>query len=62
MMKLFQPFRREAHAIAMVNDADDFVVYFPNKATEKDKALIMSTVLFLDYKYFEEKKGIQRCL
>jgi len=46
----------------MVSDANNFTIYFPNNATEEDKALVMSAVLFLDYRYFEEEKCVQRCL
>jgi len=42
---------------AMMSDADNFSINFPANATKEDKALIMSAVLFLDYRYFEEKGG-----
>ena len=38
---------------AMVSDSDNFVLSFPNKATEADKALLMSAVLFVDFRHFE---------
>jgi len=40
---------------AMVSDADNFPVHFPSGSTKEDKALIMCAVLFLDFRYFEEK-------
>jgi len=45
---------------AMVSDADNFAVHFPNNATKEDKALILSAVLLLDYRYFEEKGGFSQ--
>jgi len=45
---------------AMVSDADNFSVHFPANASKEDKALIMATVLFLDYRYFEEKGGANK--
>jgi len=40
---------------AMMSDSDNFSINFPVTATKEDKALIMSAVLFLDFRYFEEK-------
>lgn len=42
-------------AKAMFSDADNFAVNFPANATKEDKALLMCTTLFLDFRYFEEK-------
>jgi len=42
-------------AKAMLSEADNFAVHFPANATKEDKALIMCCVLFLDFRYFEEK-------
>jgi hypothetical protein len=42
-------------AAAMVSEATNFVVHFPNKATKEDKALLMAATMLLDYRYFEEK-------
>lgn len=44
---------------AMVSDADNFSLSFPSNATKEDKALLMSAVLLLDFRYFEEKGGNQ---
>jgi len=35
-------------------DMDNFVLNFPQSATLQDKALLMSAVLFLDYRHFEQ--------
>jgi len=40
---------------AMVSEADNFSVHFPANATKEDKALIMCAVMFLDFRFFEEK-------
>jgi len=42
---------------ALVSDADNFSINFPPNATPEDKALLMAAVMFLDYRYFEEKGG-----
>jgi len=42
-------------AKAMMGDADNFSLDFPSGASVKDKALLMSAVIFLDYAYFENK-------
>jgi len=42
-------------AKAMFSEADNFACHFPANATAEDKALIMSAVMFLDFRYFEEK-------
>jgi len=42
---------------AMVSEADNFSVHFPANCTKEDKALIMCAVMFLDFRYFEEKQG-----
>jgi len=41
---------------AMVSEADNFSVHFPANCTKEDKALIMSAVMFLDFRFFEEKQ------
>jgi hypothetical protein len=46
-------------AKAMLSDADNFAVNFPANATKEDKALIMASVIFLDFRYFEEKPNNQ---
>jgi len=40
-------------AKSIISKADNFSVLFPQNATKEDKALIMSSVLLLDYRYFE---------
>jgi hypothetical protein len=45
---------------AMISDADNFAVHFPAACTKEDKALIMCAVLFLDFRYFEEKQQNQQ--
>ena len=42
-------------AKAMFSEADNFACHFPANATKEDKALIMCAVMFLDFRYFEEK-------
>lgn len=42
-------------ARAMISNADNFSLHFPNNATKEDKALLMAAVLFLDFRYFEQK-------
>jgi hypothetical protein len=42
-------------AKAMMSNSDNFAVNFPANATKEDKALLMCTTLFLDFRYFEEK-------
>lgn len=42
---------------AMVSNADNFTVEFPQNAPREDKALLMCAALFLDFRYFEEKKS-----
>jgi len=44
---------------AMVSDADNYAINFPNGATKEEKALLMSAALLLDYLYFEEKGGVR---
>ena len=44
---------------AMVTDMDNFAVHFPKNCSKEDRALIMSSVLFLDFRYFEENKEQQ---
>lgn len=44
---------------AMISDADVFTIEFPKEANEKERAVLMASTLFLDYRYFEEKKGQQ---
>jgi len=47
-------------AKAMISDADNFALKFPPSATKEDKALLVSSVLLLDFRYFEEKGGNQQ--
>jgi len=42
---------------AMVSVADNFSLQFPNNCTKEDKALLMCAVMFLDFRYFEEKQN-----
>lgn len=42
-----------------ISDADNFSVVFPQNSTPEDKALIFSSVLMLDYCYFEDKGNQQ---
>jgi hypothetical protein len=44
---------------AALSDADNFALNFPPNASKEDKALLMSSVLFLDFRYFEEKPNKQ---
>ena len=39
-----------------VSDADNFALVFPHGASDKDKAMLMCAVLFLDFRHFEESK------
>lgn len=41
----------------MISDADNFALNFPKNATLVDKALLISAVLFVDFRHFEEKPG-----
>lgn len=47
---------------ASVSDADNFSMFFPTGASLEDKALLLASILFLDYMYFEEKgnEGAER--
>jgi len=38
----------------MISDADNFLLNFPRNATVTDKALLMSSVLFIDFRHFEK--------
>ncbi len=40
---------------AAMSDSDNFALNFPKSCTLADKALLMSAVLFVDFRYFEEK-------
>jgi len=40
---------------AAVSDTANFSITFPQEATKEDKALIMAAVIFMDYRFFEEK-------
>ena len=42
---------------AMISNADNFAVYFPQNAPREDKALLMCAAIFIDFRYFEEKKS-----
>ncbi|KAL4456629.1 hypothetical protein ABPG74_000736 [Tetrahymena malaccensis] len=42
---------------AAISDCDDFSIGFPLNSTPKEKALLMSAAIFLDYMYFENKKS-----
>jgi len=42
---------------AEISNADNFSLNFPANATKEDKALLMAAVLFLDFRYFEQKHG-----
>jgi len=44
---------------AMVSEADNFSLNFPHKSTKEQRALLLCAVLFLDYRYFEEKQNNQ---
>ncbi len=39
------------------SDSDNFYCKFPNNATPIQKALLLSAVLFIDYRYFETAAG-----
>jgi hypothetical protein len=45
---------------AAISDADNFSVFFPPNATKEEKALIMCSVIFLDFRYFEENPNQHR--
>lgn len=49
-------------AKATLSTADNFALHFPPGATKEDKALLLSTVLFLDFRYFEEKNPSKKDL
>jgi hypothetical protein len=38
---------------AAITDADNFLLHFPKNCTLTDKALLMSSVLFIDFRHFE---------
>jgi Scramblase len=42
---------------AMISDADNFDLVFPPGATWQQKALLIASTLFIDYRLFEEKDG-----
>jgi len=42
---------------AAFSEADNFSVIFPSDMNQEDKALIMAATIFLDFSYFENKKG-----
>jgi len=44
-------------AKAAISNADNFSLNFPSGCTKEDKALLMCAVLFLDFRYFEEKQN-----
>lgn len=37
----------------MFTDTDNFCCIFPNKASPEEKALLLASVLFIDFRYFE---------
>lgn len=37
----------------MISDADNFSLNFPVKATLKERALLLASTFFFDYRYFE---------
>ncbi len=39
---------------SVVSDADSFAIHFPKMATPEEKLLIISAVLLIDYRYYEE--------
>lgn len=43
--------------ISQISDADNFSVVFPTGCTKEDKAVIMASVIFLDFRHFEEQPG-----
>lgn len=45
---------------AMVSEADNFALNFPAKSTKEQRALLLCAVLFLDYRFFEEKHNNQQ--
>ena len=44
----------------MKGDADNFHLEFPENCDPQDRALLMAAVLFLDFRFFEEKREPQR--
>jgi Scramblase len=44
---------------SMIGDADVFTIEFPKDADEKERAILMCSTLFLDYRYFEDNKKRQ---
>ncbi|EAR88887.1 scramblase (macronuclear) [Tetrahymena thermophila SB210] len=42
---------------AAISDCDDFSIGFPQNSTPKEKVLLMSAAIFLDYMYFENKQS-----
>ncbi len=44
----------------MISDADNFILHFPNNCPSTDKALLMSAVLFIDFRHFERNENEDR--
>jgi hypothetical protein len=38
----------------LVSDADSFELYFPKNSSPEDKLLLISTVLMIDYRFYED--------
>jgi len=43
--------------VSSISDADNFALTFPQGCTKEDKAVLMCSVLFLDFRHFEENGG-----
>lgn len=42
-----------------VSDADNFSMIFPSDATPENRALLLGSLILLDFTYFEEKQNNQ---
>ena len=42
---------------SMITDADNFSIIFPQSATAEDRALLTSSIILLDFMYFEDNSS-----
>jgi len=40
-----------------ITDADNFSMIFPSDASAENRALLMASLILMDFTYFEEKAG-----
>ena len=45
--------------MSVISDADNFSINFPFTATLKERAILLATSFFFDYRYFEHNPGNQ---